>query len=159
MTGTRRVCFSLAALCTVPTSGLAEPSLADVERFNSCVATEYRANADNFTAALGVPVICGAKHIPYQTSCAFLRKLMAPEECIEGDFTYWKAETDKQLLAEGYDVAPAGSMLAAGLQRCADNGGGALRQKVCETEVYWRSAVIAKASPVIEAIQSETTDQ
>lgn len=145
----------LSVFVLTPAAALAEPSIADVERFRSCVGETFRENADNFTAALGIPVLCGAKHIPYEQSCAFLRKLMAPEECINADHAYWKAETDAQLLEEGFDEVPSGSMLASGLTRCAETGGADLRQRVCETEVYWRSAIIALASPMIEAIQNE----
>lgn len=131
---------------------MAGPSADEIAAFEACVSEAYAENIENFTASMGVPVICGARHIPKEQSCNFFGQLTDPVGCLEKDHAYWKTVLETNLEVYGVDKIVDNSLLDSGLKRCkADEEEGVARTG-CELEVLWRDAVITRALPIMDAI-------
>ncbi|MCG7624854.1 hypothetical protein [Epibacterium sp. Ofav1-8] len=137
---------------------LAAPDAAALTEFETCVAETFVSEQNNPFAGLGVPVICGERHIPIEQSCSLLKRLASPVDCLDADHAYWKAEFEAILTTEGVEELAGPSLFRSGRKRCAELSEEGVALRSCETEVYWREVVVIWAMPVIERVVAQGGD-
>ena len=134
---------------------LAEPSAEDWAGFEACVAESYAAQSDNPMAAMGVPILCGDRHIPIPQTCSMIARMTSPKACHEKDHAFWKAAFEAVLPEGGMEAIPPASMFASGMKRCAEQAEEGIARVACETELYWREVMLDRAGPVIRQVRGE----
>lgn len=152
----RRAASLCAALALWPLGAWAEITGAPAE-FDACVLEMLADNADNFTAPMVAPVICGEAYYPIRQSCTVVEYMLFDKRsaCAAQDLAFWQAEVAARTaaaLADGREGT--GSMHDSGLARCADEIEAGPERVTCETEVYWRTTMyFLSADAQIEAAQ------
>ncbi|PRZ48433.1 hypothetical protein [Tritonibacter scottomollicae] len=137
---------------------LAAPDTVALTEFETCVAETFVSEQNNPFAKLGVPVICGERHIPIEQSCSLLKRLASPVDCLDADHAYWKGEFEAILTTEGVEEPAEPSLFRSGIERCAGTSEEGFALRGCEAEVYWRAVLIMWAIPVIEQVVAQGGD-
>lgn len=133
----------MLALTLLP-SGVFADTRGDLTAFDACVLQFLAANADNVMASMVAPIDCGVRHIPMRQSCTMVEYMVLDKRlnCETADLVFWQGEVarlEAEALADGR--SGQSTLLAIGVDRCAETAADPKERETCLTTTYWREAM------------------